>query len=322
MEDQNNRYRMIKYTPENMHCQSIFYGPAVSPNTPYFTFSRFTNKEPSYRISSTGVVLELNATFRVMKKLKLVGYPHQIFKNTAFIKGMFNSELEVAKFEGATLKTVSGIRGMIKKPVKGEPGTFRATFEDKIIKSDIVFCRTWIPLDIKQYYNPVTNKLVKNINDWQRMRTTFEIRKDLNLTVPVNTDSLYKDIERTEKQFNPVKVSNNLIKNLPFSSKPKLLEKQIKFNDPGAIPKSLVTNKVEKKKLTVLQQLQTIRKEKLKKRKEKEKERHEDYLKKKEKEDLKRGLVTKELKKRKYAREGMAEKKKAQNPNKRRKTKE
>ena len=31
------------------------------------------------------------------EKLKLTGEPYKIFKNTAFIKGMFNSDLEVAK---------------------------------------------------------------------------------------------------------------------------------------------------------------------------------------------------------------------------------
>jgi len=56
---------------------------------------------------------------------------------------MFNSALEVAKFDGAAIKTVSGIRGMIKKSLSSPEGAFRATFEDKILMSDIVFVKTW-----------------------------------------------------------------------------------------------------------------------------------------------------------------------------------
>lgn len=46
-------------------------------------------------------MVELNTNFKVMKKLKLIGEPYKIMKNTAFVKGMFSSAMEVAKFSGA-----------------------------------------------------------------------------------------------------------------------------------------------------------------------------------------------------------------------------
>lgn len=55
------------------------------------------------------------------------------------------------------MRTVSGIRGQLKKSARGgEPGRCRAAFEDKILKSDVVFCRLWVPVDIKKCVVNVT----------------------------------------------------------------------------------------------------------------------------------------------------------------------
>ena len=99
-------------------------------------------------MAATGVVLELDHSFKIVKKLKLVGTPHKVLKNTCFVRGMFNSELEVAKFIGASIKTVWNKRAN-QKGNQGGTGTFRATFEDKVLLSDIIFLRSWTQVEIK-----------------------------------------------------------------------------------------------------------------------------------------------------------------------------
>lgn len=41
----------------------------------------------------------------------------------------------------------------------GKDGSFRATFEDKPLLSDIIFLRAWVAVDLPRFYNPVTNLL-------------------------------------------------------------------------------------------------------------------------------------------------------------------
>ncbi|KAJ3784812.1 hypothetical protein GGU10DRAFT_400330 [Lentinula aff. detonsa] len=178
---------------EHMHCYGTFWGPGVLPNTGFCAFNTVADgaETGGFRISATGVVLSLASTSQIVKKLKLTGTPFKIFKNTAFIKGMFSSALEVAKFEGASVKTVSGVRGVVKKAVsagglggdgkrkggKGGDGAFRAAFEDKLLMSgelnfylfallkvslsylciDIVFLRAWYSVQPRKFYAPVTS---------------------------------------------------------------------------------------------------------------------------------------------------------------------
>lgn len=136
--DDGTRNRMLKYTPEHMHCLATFWAPAARPNTGFCAFNTLDDETPRFRVSATGTVLDVDAgsgAHKIVKKLKLTGTPAKVYKNTAFIKDMFNSRLEIARFEGAHIKTVSGIRGMVKKALAKPEGHFRATFEDKVLMS-------------------------------------------------------------------------------------------------------------------------------------------------------------------------------------------
>jgi len=98
MRDPSRRCRFLKYTPEHMHCLATFWGPITPPNTGMLAFS--STSKASFRIAATGVVLEADQSMTIVKKLKLTGTPYKIFKNTAFVKDMFSSNLEVRARRG------------------------------------------------------------------------------------------------------------------------------------------------------------------------------------------------------------------------------
>lgn len=302
-EDQNGRHRYLKYTPEHMHCFATFFGPQTPPNTGFLAIQRLNDNIAGFRIAATGVVLELNASFPVVKKLKLVGTPTKIFKNTAFLTGMFNSDLEVSRFEGASLKTVSGIRGQVKKALReGQPGSFRATFEDKILLSDIVVCRTWMPVDIPKYFNPVTNHL----DGWRAMKNRAQLQLETGTPIEVNPDSIYMPIERPERRFKKLRVPRKLEEALPYATKPKDDKKK---NKKGYLAnrKAVVLDADERKKVTFLQALNTIRREKAGIRSTKKEEKRNEKAKKEAKATAAKLEAHKINLKRKYREQGKRE---------------
>lgn len=277
--DSRTRNRMLKYTPEHAYCFASFYGPLVAPNTTFVGFNLVDseNTTGSFRIAATGVVEELNSTVEIVKKLKLVGHPYKIFRNTAFIKDMFSNSLEVAKFEGAAIRTVSGIRGEIKRALSKPEGHFRATFEDKILMSDTIFLKTWYPVKIKHFYNPVTSLLLGNHSNWKGMKLTGQVRAERDIETPMNADSAYKKIERPERKFNSLKVPKSIKGSLPFKSQIHEMKPQKKSTYMSK--RAVVLGGEEKKARDLMQKIATVRKEKESKRKGKKDEKFKERLK-------------------------------------------
>ena len=291
--DSRTRNRMLKYTPEHMHCFGTFYGPLIAPGTGFSCVQSFSSSNPGFRIAATGVVLSVDENTEIVKKLKLTGTPYKIFRNTAFIRDMFNSSLEIAKFEGASVRTVSGIRGQIKKALARPEGHFRATFEDKILMSDIVFLRAWYPVKPHRFYNPVTNLLEgavsstakpttatnaddpnstnpstqpSNIPAWQPMRLTGAVRAAaaLSPTAPSNPNSSYRSIDRPNRHFNPLRIPRALVASLPFKSQPATMKPQ--RHQTYLQKRAVIVGGEEKRARDLMQKIMTLRRDKESKR--------------------------------------------------------
>ncbi|RZC50144.1 hypothetical protein C5167_018575 [Papaver somniferum] len=210
IKDSNGRHRMLKYTPERMHCLATFWAPLAPPNTGVVALQSVANNQydlKNIRNSfsacctfilfaewfATAVVLEFNHATKIVKKIKLVGTPCNIFKKTALIKDMFTSNLEIARFEGAAIRRAAKEELGNKPKRKGgqaKEGIARCTFEDRILMSDIVFLRAWTQVEPN---------------------------------------------ERKPRKFNPMVIPNTLLALLPFESKPKDLPRKKKLGKLHAV---------------------------------------------------------------------------------------
>ncbi|KAM9716381.1 ribosome biogenesis protein BMS1 homolog [Menidia menidia] len=311
IEDHNGRHRLLKYTPQHMHCGASIWGPITPQGTGFLAVQSVTGANAKFRIAATGVVLDLDKSVTVVKKLKLIGYPYKIFKNTSFIKGMFNSVLEVAKFEGASIRTVSGIRGQIKKALSTPLGAYRATFEDRLLMSDIVFLRSWYPVAVPQLYNPVTSLLLPpgHKDGWSGMRTVGQLKHDLGVRNKPNADSLYKPVSRAQRRFNPLHIPKELQKALPFKSKPK--QQQAKGKTPRDLQRaSVIRESQERKVAALLHALTTVHNDRRKKARSLQHAKHKEFLQQKEKQEEAKLRRQKEAKKKLYRVMGQMDQKK------------
>lgn len=263
MQDRNNgiagnqtKLRMIKYTPNYMHCLGIFYGPIIQTNSGILGYVSSSTKISGFRIAAIGNILSSNLSYKIVKKLKLIGEPMEIHKNTVFVKGMFNSNIECSKFIGAKIQTVSGIRGTIKK-CEGNKGNFRATFEDRLLKSDLIFLKSWIPIQPLNFYYNVKNLLLNDKQNWNGMKTVGQIKfeKQEKEKKKINSshfkrDSIYNkfdDLKRNPlKRFNKLNVPKKLENNLPFRLRPKY-DRDLRNKKEKHLEKQNYVTKDEKK---------------------------------------------------------------------------
>lgn len=135
-------------------------------------------------------------------------------------------------------------------------------------------------------------------------RTIAEIRRDQNVAIPVNKDSLYKPITRVRREFAKIHVPKKLQESLPFASKPK--QQANKNKESYMAKRAVILDPEDRKKRAAIQMLSTIKKDKVSIRNETQKKRKAEKAKVIARSHEKFADVHKEEKKRKYVMEGKA----------------
>merc|ERR1712176_1084462 len=125
------------------------------------------------------------------------------------------------------------------------------------------------------------------------MRTVGEIKRERNLKNSVDTDSLYKKVEREEKVFKPLTIPKKLQEELPYSLKPKIVSKGA---DPTKERVAVVLDHKERKVQNAFKMLREIYGEKQDALEKEKNKRVTEFVKKKQL------LEEKKMKKQKEAR--------------------
>ncbi len=263
------------------------------------------------------MVVDSDKSVQVVKKLKLIGTPMKIFRKTAFLQGMFSSNLEATKFIGAKIKTVSGIRGQIKKPLtnSSQPnGSVRASFEDKILMSDVIFLRSWFAVDVPKFYTPITNLLMSLFdanNKFTGLKRLGELKKENAIAINPNENSLYKPVVRDEKVFAPLKIRDKIEEQLPFRFKNKDSAKMLDTVAKQRV--AIIRQPHEEKVSSMVKMFKKVYENRMKKKQETHVKHIQKHKKDEEKIQLKRLQKSKVLKKQVYRRLGKQERRKNNN---------
>lgn len=202
------RDKMLKYIPDSVTCNITFYGPICPPGTS-FCLLRKLGENKNFRIAANGMQTEIEESPKIMKKLKLIGYPSEIKGHTVFVKDMFHTTQEAAEYEGALLKSVSGLRGQIKKA--GENGVCRATFEGEMKMSDIIFLPCFVPISLLKVC--LNAEIFRGAEE---IRLLKEIREEKGLSLPQKNDSLYGEVKEPVLK-KPRPIPTRLLSKAPLS---------------------------------------------------------------------------------------------------------
>ena len=92
-------------------------------------------------------------------------------RNLQVLFGSLGSKSDILVTPSAVqlvLDMVAAVQALRPGVQKSQDGSFRATFEDKPLMSDIIFLRAWIGVDLPKFYNPVTNLLVPPVKPLAR----------------------------------------------------------------------------------------------------------------------------------------------------------